>query len=979
MQRSGGPSISRSSSRPPSPTRHATNLPDIPEARPGPNAFAQQAERIQRHRLEGNAFYQQEMQRRRVTPTNSTHPALRQRSMSEASSLPSLAIPGEISTRESTVTTLSPFINAGKENQSPPLKLVPSPHIAQLAEPTFRGVIEEREEQRAHDDTESGEERIPVYQMFKPTPKPVSEEFAQPNERAHTPRKTPRKPRVSLPTQDSRSSLDTHASKSPKKSFFDRLRFSKSTAAAASPPTASLETMTGHEEKMPVKAKAVFGSPSKNNTARFATLGPVTNDATQTNKTGLTRSPSKQRKGFFSSRRGTEVTVDTTETACNRRSESTEEIECPKTASSTAATSMSGRTPQTAMSDPSHDTFKSGRRMPSQTFSDRDPRQDAVKACSIARTQSLKYMDSSQPPPTPPSKDTPPHEKAERETLRGLGITGNETPAFHAARSAGSERVDGVVSTSDLLSPTRFGSYGQKKVTPTLVTQPSVYSLHASVVPDMLDSGAFEELKARMDGLGLEGFNNPADPETYYQPASDTIYSPSVYNDGWDARKSVIAKTPKTSHRRTMDDLPTLPEMPERSSVPSHRTAQSTASGITIPICYPELEKDPSTHALTPQIQGTTPQMTEIGRERRSIDETPCHGFSHSRNQSRNSALFTTPMPARAPIMHPSPSAFSHQSAMPSPLQPATQTALEYLKPDVYTPPPKRPVVTKDRAKCNANAANEHREWEKKTANLNEEVSATPARAHKRSASEIPSRNIMDNVPVLRAANSPERNTSPPGGNPHAKDAAAFADPNKSAATMNQQDKQDQMLQLLAQLVSRNEEMATMREEMRAAQIRMDERLAAVEQTNRSSPSPTPSYNLLDSNSIISGPRSIRSQDSANGSQTSLPLPPTEPQITNFRINQARIATSFAHDFYRHSRVMSLPNSAVGDTGSLRTPELDDAFEGKDEEVLEEEQDEVEAEGQSLEDLRKRNKELTNLVQGFARELESMKRKIGGT
>ncbi|KAH9823645.1 flocculation protein FLO11-like [Teratosphaeria destructans] len=901
--------------------------------------------------------------------------------MSEASSLPSLAVQGEAQTRESTITTLSPFINAGNEDQSPPLKLVPSPHIAQFAEPTFRGVLEECDEQRAHDNSRGGEERVPVYQMFKPTPKPASEDFAQPHERAHTPCKTPRKSRASLPTQDSRASLDTHALKSPKKSLFDRLRFSKSTTATASPPTANLETMTGHEVhevKMPVKAKAVFGSPSKTVSARFATPGPVTDDTAQHTKTGPTRSPSKQRRGFFSSRRGTEVTIDTAETAYNRRSESTEETEYPKTASSTAATSVGGRTPQTAMSDPSHDTFKSGRRMPSQTFSDRGPRQDAVKACSIARTHSLKYMDHSQPPPTPPSKDTPPHEKAEKERLRGLGITGNETPAFHATRSAGSERVDGVVSTSGLLSPTRFGSYGQKKVTPRLVTQPSMYSLHASVVPDMLDSGAFEELKARMDGLGLEGFNNPADPETYYQPAPDTIYSPSVYNDAWDAHKSIIFKTPKTSHRRTMDDLPTLPEMPERNSVPSHRTAQSTASGITIPICYPELEKDSSTNALTPQVQGNTTQMTEVGRERRSSDETPCHGFSHSRSQSRNSALFTTPMPARAPIMHPSPSAFSHQSAIPSPLQPTTQNGLEYLKPDVYTPPPKKTPVFKDRAKRDADAANEHREW-LKTAHLNEEGSATPADAHKRSASETPKRNVMDNVPILRASNSPQCNTSPLGGNPHANDAATFADPNKSATATEKQDKQDQMLQLLAQLVSRNEDLAAMREEMRAAQTRMDERLAAMEQTNRSSPSPTPSYNLLDSHSIISGPRSIHSQASTNGSQASLPLPLSESQSSTLRNHKARIATSFAHDFYRHSRVMSLPNSAVSDTVGLRSLELDHAFEGMDEEALEEEQDKVEAEGESLEDLRRRNKELTDLVQGFAKELDSMKRKMGGT
>ena len=158
-------------------------LEDIPEATPGPNAFAQEAARMEQYRLDTNAFYQQEVQKRKVTPPTAIHPALRPRSNSDPPTPPRL----------SDCTTMSPFINVGRRAEnSPPLKLMPD--SASDAEPTQRGYIEELKEQALHERSISKEERIPV---FVPTPKLNTEAFekARPFDGRRSTQKWPRQRR----------------------------------------------------------------------------------------------------------------------------------------------------------------------------------------------------------------------------------------------------------------------------------------------------------------------------------------------------------------------------------------------------------------------------------------------------------------------------------------------------------------------------------------------------------------------------------------------------------------------------------------------------------------------------------------------------------------------------------------------------------------------------------------------------------------
>ena len=194
--------------RPSSPDRKLKfNLEDIPEAIPGPNAFAIQAARVERHRLEGNAFYQQEVQRRKMTPPTGLHPAMRTTSFSTTSSPP----------RDSSYTTMSPSVAAGnpKEN-SPPLKLLP--WEADMAEPTRRGYIEEHSELMQYERSGSRAERTPV---FVPTPKISSTDWAKPT----TPQKRPKE-------KTSDSELPT---KTPKRGLLERLKITTNLRGNSTP------------------------------------------------------------------------------------------------------------------------------------------------------------------------------------------------------------------------------------------------------------------------------------------------------------------------------------------------------------------------------------------------------------------------------------------------------------------------------------------------------------------------------------------------------------------------------------------------------------------------------------------------------------------------------------------------------------------------------------------------------------------------
>ncbi|TKA71386.1 hypothetical protein B0A55_04020 [Friedmanniomyces simplex] len=907
-----------SPSRPPSPHKHAVNLPGIAEARPGPNAFAQQAARMERHRFDGNAFYQQEVQKRTGTPPSMVHPALRERSNSDGPSLMGIDTQAP---RESSVTTMSAFINAGKR-PSPPLSFVPS--NGHFAEPTRRGYIEERREQLLYEASGSDEERTPVYQTYAPTPKQTSSEFASNKPGGSA---TPRKHRVSLPRKDNTSFSGDATPRSPKKTFFEKLRMPKFNGSTPSPSMTTLnssESFVVEEAGIPVKAQAVLGASSS--------------------KVNLMRSPSRQKKAFMSRKAAQLSDIATSVTSASRKSGSTDAQSAPRTGSTTATTPQ---TAQTSVSDPTHYSYLNGKRTPSQTLSDRGAHHEqGGNKCAIRRSQSLKYLDAGVPP-TPPAKNTPPGERVQGDA----SISKSPRVPSHQAASTPSKPPVGRVSTSDSHSPTKFGSYGHKE-TPRLVTKPSVYSLHASVVPGNMEATTFEEMKARIDGLGLEGFTTPAETHYHHQHSPEMVYSPSIYSNEWSVRNSVMSRASHHGHRISFNDLPSLAEAPSEREHSSHSTKQSSSSGGTIAICYPELASDPSVYDLTShhRVHVRSHTSPDFGQFKRNVFDqagAPVHGRTRARDHSSSPVhsmeidsdspihslggdkvdvcLFATPSREdMAEMYSASPAPSEHPSAMPSPLH--------YLPATTYTPPSKasrrKPV---DRTPV-------PRSW-----NIARQGCHSGLGMHHGEASlldlPVQDQNILDSVPVLQASPHHCDSTSPRSTGALADEHGENVDPEKAGYATQTQDKSskmDKMLAMLDKLTARNDDLEAVRDEMRVTNARLDARLAAMEGIQHKSPSPSSSaLGLgLDGTSSMDDEQLGRSHD--------------------------RIPTDVAHDFYRlaqSSAPASSPSTSVVAGG---------------------EGEEVETEAQKIEKLTETNKQLTMMMQGFAAELEAVKKKLGG-
>ncbi|KAI7278157.1 hypothetical protein KC345_g6117 [Hortaea werneckii] len=980
----GAPSLA---SRPSSPPEQSmSGIPGLPEATPGPNAFAQQAARLHRHRLESNAFYQQALEKARANPPTDIHPALRPKTNSGPPS-PEFVIPSQDQPRNSTVTTLSPFINAGRQPTPPPLMLVPNNDG--VAEPTTRGVIEEQREATLHEISGSQEERTPVYTTYAPTPKPASSEFTSPADTAST----FRRPALNLQSRKTVASAalsgEGVAQKSPKKNFFSKFGLTKITgggAASPSPSIPALDSMHGSEggEHMPVKAQALLG--------------------TLPGKVSLGRSPSKQKKGgLFSGRKSIGVEDAIASSAAQARKSGSDKSE-PTTHSTNAseetpqtvsvesqepsrAHSRMAKTPQTGYSDPTHSMHGDGKRVPSQAFSDhgtyREQQQQGADQCPVTRSQSLRYIDSAAPP-TPPAKNTPPNQKTNKETL--AKAPSNRVP-FYEQDSTPSKPVAGVVVTGNHISPTKFGNYAHKDM-PRLVTQPSMYSLHASVVPALNEPSTFEEMKARVEGLSLEGFNMPA--ENYYRKSQDITYSPSIYSVADfgtpGTRASMSGRTPGPSYRKTMDDLPPVLEEKEktRDSHTTHHTPQSksNSSGCTIPICYPELASDPSVNSgIYLSKDRPSSEIFTIMQDHAAREELPAHGITHSRNHSCSpvrqslaaniindpdagdvidSDLFAAVAGAENDEnIEASPASFNHPSAMPSPLQ--------YLPATTYSPPPRR--------------------WRDDREGLGR---STRVRAKDAgfSAQESPSRpnltshgdNVVDSAPSLVAdARARYENLSRSTSGDPKLDSDIDVEPKKPLPRFEMPaDKQDMMLAMLGKILEREHGILVVREEMRAAHARIDDRLATIEQQRTNpvvlhTPDSVVSFGLDGSppNALESPvqahapePGDIETQTEQKDTDTApdiresqVQTPLHKPAEAEAHVEQShahnRIATSYVHDFYRTKTASS---DKTEDNVSVRTR----------------------VDRETIAELQEANRQLTETVKGFATRLEEMSRRMGG-
>lgn len=630
--------------------------------------------------------------RRAATPPTAIHPAFR-----EGFDINAPVV------RDSGSTTMSPFINA--TGQTPPTPPILLPKDCFQAYPTDRGFIEDRREHLQHKNSGSDTERTPV---FIPTPKVESNEFIKSNSR-YTPRK-----KVSV-----REQVDAiEQPKTPKKSFLEKLRFSTPRSSQITSSDSSLGTSRGYGvsgggEALPPKAKAVLsGSPHKSN---------------------LTRAPSKK-KGLFSLKSSDRPSLETHKSSPAYTPNTTE----PRSAGATKVrfSDSTIKTPQTAhtsSSDPIYNREYIRHMQAQRAFS--QPGTDKVgrkiqnqnkdgSASGVSRTRSLQYIDRSMPP-TPPAKNTPPHEKEQRtqrearlgaesrailehhrwvSEQRRLEVMKNMTPKKEMVQTPESKTkfplhqgifndytpthdTARLVGDDGRTSPTKTGGYGRKEL-PKLVKQPSVYSMHASFYPDLHDQYSFEEVKKRADGLGLEGLSKL--PETFYNCDPQVSYSPSLYSEDFATRPSGIQTSPSMLHQMDIAQLSPSPLAVNEKSRPfptkgSLSEKPSASSQGTIPLVYPDLASDPSRSDLREVLQTHHRSTSEVQLPVHSRTQSPTRSQTTSRGQSpshsrspRKPALEVITKALEEENASLSPPTYSCPSAKPSPLH--------FLPNTIYSP-----------------------------------------------------------------------------------------------------------------------------------------------------------------------------------------------------------------------------------------------------------------------------------------------------
>ncbi|KAK4625772.1 uncharacterized protein CLAFUR5_06099 [Fulvia fulva] len=568
--------------------------------------------------------------------------------------------------RDSNMTTMSQFMGDGP--QSPPLNLGTTPDTT--PQPTQRAFVEEYAEQRQHQTSGSTEERVPV---FRPTPNLVSDEFGQ-----------------QPPAKEVKFAEQASQLKSPKKNAFFAI-FRRRTESAAAPPPAMADVSKSASNHMHPKAAAVL----------------ATNVHTPKR---LARSPSKT-KAFF--RRRTSDASDMLTSLSplkDGKSSKTAQHDEPPPRSQTSTGHYSATPRKPSLVSPS-------RHIASAPHSDAGSARNSSRNSTPHLGRSLATMDGhNQIPPTPPSKDTPPDEKAVRNVV-------DRKMPFLSFKNSTPTKTTGFVTVSEGLSPTKYGSYATR-VGAKLVTQPSSHSLRASVVPGAMDRQTFEDVKSRVNGLGLAGMDMPAETHRQSQAAalmySPSVYSPELGDSNW-GRKSFatferVEEEQGEGEGEEHGDNPCLPSSPlglqghkkrhslatstaghlevpapQMLKLPSGHsrqdlqvpvnTAKTTESSATIEVAYPELAKDPSIASfmnLDPNTPKDATMLSSIEEVQGLYQNTP---ITTDGKRVMSSSLFYSPGDSPMP---------NHPSAQVSPLQPQVYNKhLETLPATVYTPAPK--------------------------------------------------------------------------------------------------------------------------------------------------------------------------------------------------------------------------------------------------------------------------------------------------
>jgi hypothetical protein len=567
--------------------------PPVPAVTPGPNAFALRAAEVEAHRLRSNAFYQQataaEHARRQadqdedmagrldLTPPTAVHPALRQSFRLGDTSPRSNLVANQMAVTKAKSPTFKP-------GQTPPLKLIPEEGFQ--GNPTDRNFIEGFHEELELKESSNETGRTPV---FKYTPKLRSSEFSESVSSA-----TPQKKKKG-------GVFNSVASKeqpgSPKKGFLEMLRRTAGRApqAPTSPSPYSIERGDSGGEALPPKAKAVLGTiPQKT--------------------TSLGRSPSKKLGQF--ARKASDAVFSSDMTKARRALGNEQQDTSASTRKVNFSASVGSKTP-------ARELRPKARRTTSQPQPKMHSEQDENKLAihgdisGVFRANSLQYFDR-EVPPTPPAKNTPPHEKklkadqeeadrilaAHKERCENqaevLNKVTHRKPVFATTPQREMQQKPESKLTSPLrhksfkddtptretlklvgadgrTSPTKSGTYARKNL-PTIVKAPSIHSMYGQVFPDLHEERSHEDLKKCVDGLGLDGLRDI--PENYYKGEFNVPHSPSIYEDDWSTNVNVSNQAPAdTLHSTGMfKPSPSIPNMVEHlRQLPSPAVPASAA------------------------------------------------------------------------------------------------------------------------------------------------------------------------------------------------------------------------------------------------------------------------------------------------------------------------------------------------------------------------------------------------------------------
>jgi len=595
---------------------------------PGQNAFALRAAEVEAHRLRSNAFHQQataaenvlrqetldqEMATLELTPPTSVHPAYRENfRLGDTSPTSNL-----MAKQTAPSKAKSSLVNPGL---TPPLKLIPEEGCQ--GNPTDRNFIEGFHEEL--DPKESSNETEPT-PVFKYTPKLDSSEFSK--SVGHNGPQKKKGGVLNWVTSGEQPS-------SPKKGIFEKLGLTSSRTSHSSNQTLSLGQKHGDHggEAIPPKAKAVL--------------------STNPQKASLGRSPSK-RLGMFT-RKASDVVLASDMTKSHlsfgtehQKSTSTRQINTRHVNPHDKINSAS-----VGSKTPAREQRPKQRRIASQPQPHLEQQDEHSKVSNepdvsgVFRTKSLQYFDRMNPP-TPPAKNTPPHEKklkaeqdeadrileAQKERSENQAAILNKmsqrnpvtapnvtTPKREMQQIPESKLTSPLhrkifeddtptretvklIGADDRTSPTKYGTYAYKNL-PTIVKTPSVYSMKAGHFPDLEGEHSFEEVKKCADDLGLDGLRE--NPENYYKGGDlNVVRSPSIYEDDWSTKGGGLSTqaSSDTLHFTGMfKPSPSMPDVLEhvRQLPSSPALPNSTVQPRQLPSKIPTASKPP------PLIRGRT-------------------------------------------------------------------------------------------------------------------------------------------------------------------------------------------------------------------------------------------------------------------------------------------------------------------------------------------------------------------------------------